>query len=221
MGLRVAGIPGDDLAQTHFGLGPATRGGQVHGAAMFAVDQFGQVLHTLRRSCEFLATSAATIPLRRSVDLAASLPAVALATDPAGGDKGDFALGNRRLPSMIRRMPEPECILAIDLGSSGPKVSLVTADGRAIAVASDRIATHTTADGGSEQDPEAYWQSVTRLRPAGGRRLGVPVERILAVSCASQWSVTVAVDEHCRPLMPAIHWSDRAGRAYSSNSPRG
>jgi xylulokinase len=106
-------------------------------------------------------------------------------------------------------------ILAIDLGSSGPKVSLVAETGEIAASASARTATIHTPDGGGEQDPAGWWAAIERcVRAVVGERR-VPAEQIVAVSCASQWSVTVPVDREGRHLMNAIHWSDMRGAAHT------
>jgi xylulokinase len=106
-------------------------------------------------------------------------------------------------------------ILAIDLGSGGPKVALFSDRAQLVARASASISTTFTADGGGEQDPEEWWQSISDcVREILSRRL-VSVERIVAVSCASQWSVTVPVDEGGRHLMNAVHWTDARGAMYT------
>jgi xylulokinase len=106
-------------------------------------------------------------------------------------------------------------VLAIDLGSSGPKVSLVNDRGELVASTSRRIATLNTPDGGGEQDPEDWWRSVRDCARELVAGAGIPRERINAISCATQWSVTVPVDRHGRHLMNAIHWSDSRGGPYS------
>lgn len=106
-------------------------------------------------------------------------------------------------------------VLAIDLGSSGPKVSLVSEDGRIAACASRTTGTLNTPDGGGEQDPDEWWRAIREcVRQVVDERL-VPVERIVAVSCATQWSVTVPVDRAGRHLMNAVHWSDMRGAVHT------
>jgi xylulokinase len=106
-------------------------------------------------------------------------------------------------------------VIAIDLGSSGPKVSLVSDQGQPVASTSRRIATINTPDGGGEQDPEDWWRSVRDCVRELVASAGIPRERIVAISCATQWSVTVPVDKSGRHLMNAIHWSDSRGGPYS------
>jgi xylulokinase len=43
----------------------------------------------------------------------------------------------------------------------------------------------------------------------------VPKESISAVACTSQWSVTVAVDQHGTPLMNAVCWMDTRGGKHN------
>ena len=81
-------------------------------------------------------------------------------------------------------------VLAIDLGTSGPKVALVGADGRVEAVAFEPVPLLLQPGGGAEQRPEDWWAAiVTRRR----RRL--PARRACARSASPrQWAGTVAVD---------------------------
>lgn len=106
-------------------------------------------------------------------------------------------------------------ILAIDLGSGGPKVGLVCEDGTIAAHTRRSISTYTLPNGGAEQDPEEWWSSITSAaREVVGANV-VPREQIVAVSCTSQWSVTVPVDRDGRHLMNALHWLDTRGAPYT------
>ncbi|HEX3726405.1 MAG TPA: FGGY-family carbohydrate kinase [Pirellulales bacterium] len=106
-------------------------------------------------------------------------------------------------------------VLAIDLGSSGPKVVIVSDTGELVGHASDSIETMLTPDGGGEQDPDQWWSATTAcVRRLVAERI-VPIEKIVAVSCASQWSVTVPVDAQGRHLMNAIHWTDSRGAVHT------
>jgi len=106
-------------------------------------------------------------------------------------------------------------VLAIDLGSSGPKVALFSDRCQIAARTSARIATYFTADGGGEQDPDEWWRSTTDCVCRVLAEANVPAGQIAAVSVASQWSVTVPVDREGRPLMNAVHWSDSRGAPYT------
>lgn len=105
-------------------------------------------------------------------------------------------------------------ILAIDLGTSGPKVALVAPDGAVIASAFAETPLLLLANGGAEQRPDDWWTAVVRAtREVLGRR-PVPVGPIAAVSCTSQYSCTVAVGKDGRPLTNAISWMDTRGARH-------
>lgn len=106
-------------------------------------------------------------------------------------------------------------VLAIDLGSGGPKVAIVADNGEVMACAAEKIDTRLLPGGGAEQDPEEWWQCAKRAAKQVIREANVSSENIVAVSCDSQWSVVVPVDENGDPLMQAIHWLDTRGGPYN------
>jgi xylulokinase len=102
-------------------------------------------------------------------------------------------------------------ILAIDLGTSGPKVGLVDSRGRVIGSEFEPTTLHLLPGGGAEQDPQDWWRAiVSAARRLLDRQL-VPVEQIAALGCTGQWSGSVAVGSDGRPLMNAIIWMDTRG----------
>ena len=102
-------------------------------------------------------------------------------------------------------------VLAIDLGTSGPKVALVSSNFEAIACAFEPISLHLFDHGGAEQDPVEWWRAIkTAILKLFEKNL-VPREDIVAVCCTAQWSGTVAVDQNGKPLAPAIIWMDSRG----------
>ena len=109
---------------------------------------------------------------------------------------------------------EEKFVLAVDLGTSGPKSAIVSTSGRVVAdvfVANDL---YLLEGGGAEQDPEQWWQSIlASLKTLLSKNLVSPTD-IVAVSCSSQWSGTVAVDEDGRHLMNALVWLDSRGSKY-------
>ena len=106
-------------------------------------------------------------------------------------------------------------VLALDLGSSGLKAALFSDRAELVVQASESITTAFTADGGGEQDPDAWWQATSNCVRAILADCPVPAEQIVAVSCASQWSVTTPVDRDGRALMNAVHWTDTRGAPYT------
>jgi xylulokinase len=108
----------------------------------------------------------------------------------------------------------PECVLAIDLGTSGPKVALVSVQGEVLASEVESTELFLSEGGGAEQDPDDWWRAImTATRRITDRAL-VPSEKILAVAVTSQWAGTVPVDEQGRALGRAMIWLDSRGAKY-------
>jgi xylulokinase len=107
-----------------------------------------------------------------------------------------------------------ECVLALDLGTGGPKVALVASDGTIVdsAIASTRL---LLGPGGmAEQDPHDWWEAITGAVKGVMARGSVPADAIVAIAVTSHWSGTVAVDARGRPLMNALIWMDSRGARY-------
>jgi len=104
-------------------------------------------------------------------------------------------------------------VLAIDLGTGGPKVALVSLDGD-IAGSEVESTELVLGDGGkAEQDPADWWRAIDAAAIRLLERELVPRGDIDAVAVTSQWSGTVAVDAQGKPLMNAIIWMDSRGSA--------
>jgi xylulokinase len=105
-------------------------------------------------------------------------------------------------------------VLAIDLGTSGPKVAIVSAAGEPVGGEFEAVELLLLPEGGAEQDPHAWWDAVgaaTRRVVAGHPEA---VDAITAIAVTSQWSGTVAVDDAGDPLGNAIIWMDSRGAPY-------
>ncbi len=105
-------------------------------------------------------------------------------------------------------------ILAIDLGTNGPKVALVSTHGELVGYEFEENRVILLPGGGAEQDPDEWWRTIaTASRRLLARNLA-PVDDIVGVCCTSQWSGTVPVDREGRHLMNAIIWMDSRGAPY-------
>jgi xylulokinase len=104
--------------------------------------------------------------------------------------------------------------LAIDLGTSGPKVGLVSVEGRVLAHEFEETRVHLLANGGAEQDPDDWWQAIVQATQRLFARGLVDAEQVIAICCTAQWSGTVAVDAAGKPLHWAIIWMDSRGERY-------
>ncbi len=108
-------------------------------------------------------------------------------------------------------MSQEPCILAIDLGTSGPKTAVITPSGQVLASAVESTELILLPDGGAEQNPDDWWNAVRRAtHRMWGDSPGLS-SRIRAVAVTAQWSGTVPVDRDGRQLMNAIIWMDARG----------
>jgi xylulokinase len=117
--------------------------------------------------------------------------------------------------------PREEFVLAVDLGTGGPKVALVSSRGTIVASASERVELHLLPGGGAEQDPAAWWAAIVVAARSALQASSVPASSVVGVGCTAQWSGTVAVDADGTPLRPAVIWMDSRGSAAMGRQMRG
>lgn len=109
-------------------------------------------------------------------------------------------------------MPATEkCVLAIDLGTSGPKVAVVTNSGRILSTARAHVQTTFLPHDGAEQDPRAVWEASKSACKGALAGSNVRREDVLAVICSSQYSSVVPIDAAGEPTMNMILWMDQRG----------
>lgn len=102
-------------------------------------------------------------------------------------------------------------ILTIDLGTSGPKVALISVYGKVVDNEFNATPVILLAGGGAEQDPAGWWNAIMSATKRLLAKKLVPVDDIIAVSVTTQWSGTVPVDKEGNHLMNAIIWMDCRG----------
>jgi len=105
-------------------------------------------------------------------------------------------------------------ILAIDLGTSGAKSAVVSSRGEVIESEFKATTLLLLPNGGAEQSPDEWWDAIMDTAKKVLGRASIPLEDVVAVSCTTQWSGTVAVDENGIHLMNAIIWMDSRGAGY-------
>ena len=66
-------------------------------------------------------------------------------------------------------------LLAVDFGTSGMKVALISVSGKVLGWESEPVRLILTPDGGAEQSPDEWWQAF--LSAAGRLLLRVPASR--------------------------------------------
>jgi xylulokinase len=104
-------------------------------------------------------------------------------------------------------------ILAIDLGTGGPKVAVVDRQAQVLGWRSHGVGTTFHDGGGAEQDPAEMWAAVvaaTRALLAAG-----PFPPVVAVAVTSQYMSTIPVDARGAATGPCIMWMDTRGAVDS------
>jgi len=102
-------------------------------------------------------------------------------------------------------------ILAIDLGTSGPKVALFTSQGEMLGSEFEETKLILLPDGGAEQAPDGWWDAIDTAAKRLLARGLAPAGEIVAIASTGQWSGTVAVDESANAIGNAIIWMDSRG----------
>ncbi len=112
---------------------------------------------------------------------------------------------------MTAAAPGDSYVLAVDLGTGGPKVALVSPHGRIAAHASRPVGTRLLPGGGAEQDPAEWWDAIVSATAELLDSGGLSPDAVAGVACTAQWSGTVACAPDGAPLRPAIIWMDSRG----------
>lgn len=112
-------------------------------------------------------------------------------------------------------------ILAVDLGTSGMKVALVSLSGKVLAWESEPLAILITPDGGAEQNMDDWWRAflTAAKRLLAGK--AAATSEVRAVCCSTQGEGTIAVDRDGKPLMNCMLWMDMRGAAHLQRHFRG
>lgn len=103
-------------------------------------------------------------------------------------------------------------VLAIDLGTGGPKTAYVALSGEVIDHEHQRVEMRVLPGGGAVEDPDQWWAAVVASATALADRASVSPDRIVAVACTGQWGSTVPVDPGGNPVGDCLLWLDQRGR---------
>jgi xylulokinase len=105
-------------------------------------------------------------------------------------------------------------ILAIDHGTSGMKVALITLNGKVIGWENESVKLILTPDGGAEQSTADWWSAFLSATKRLLARNLAPASAIEAICCSTQGASTVAVDREGNALRNAILWMDMRSAPY-------
>lgn len=102
-------------------------------------------------------------------------------------------------------------ILTIDLGTSGPKVSVFDSKATMIDYAFTDVPLILIGEDGKEQRPSDWVDAILSCYNTIRERGKFDPKNIIAMNITTQWSGTVAVDEKGETLMNSIIWMDSRG----------
>ena len=105
-------------------------------------------------------------------------------------------------------------ILAVDLGTSGMKVALITISGKVLGWEAEPVRLLIMPDGGAEQSPDGWWQAFLSAAGRLLKREQGAGSRVDAICCSTQGEGTIPVDENGNALSNCILWMDMRGAPY-------
>jgi xylulokinase len=106
-------------------------------------------------------------------------------------------------------------VLAVDLGTGGPKVGLATLDGRIVWSEHLPVRTVHGPGGAATQDAGEWWQLVVEATRRAMLATASGPEEVAAVGITGQWASTVPVDADGLPVGDCLMWMDGRGAAHS------
>ena len=103
-----------------------------------------------------------------------------------------------------------EHLLAIDVGTQSIRALLFTPDGELTAKHQIKITPYVSPEPGwAEQDPDYYWENLTRACKELWASAPVGADEVAGVSLTCQRATMINLDQHGRPLRPAMVWLDQ------------
>jgi xylulokinase len=106
-------------------------------------------------------------------------------------------------------------VLAVDLGTGGPKVGFVSLTGKLLWQDHVKIDTQWTPHGGAVQDPRQWWSVICDTTCRGLSSADLDPRLVVAIGITGMWASTVPVDEAGEPVGDALLWMDTRGGPYS------
>jgi xylulokinase len=113
--------------------------------------------------------------------------------------------------------PATWAVLAIDLGTGGPKMAFVTLDGQIHWSEFRPVETEHPAEGRALQDPQTWWDEIIDATSAALDAAVIPREWIRAISITGQWSSTVPVRADLTPAGSCRLWMDTSAARHSKD----
>lgn len=112
-------------------------------------------------------------------------------------------------------------LLGIDVGTSGTKAVLISADGAVVATATHEYPLFHPHPLWAEQDPEAWWQATVKSIRLVLEKANVNGNDVAALGLTGQMHGLVMLDREGKVVRPAILWNDqRTGKQCAAITER-
>ena len=111
--------------------------------------------------------------------------------------------------------PARWAVLTVDLGTGGPKTSLVTLDGTIHFSEFTAVETERPSPGRALQDAEEWWRQILASARRGLDGGAVRRESVRAVAVTGQWSSVVPTRADLSPAGPCRMWLDTSASRHS------
>jgi xylulokinase len=109
-------------------------------------------------------------------------------------------------------------MLAVDLGTGGPKTGAVSLSGELLAHARSAVHTRYLPGGGAVQEPDEWWtQVVAGVRDVVGSPRVDPTA-LVGVGITGQWGSTVPVDGSGQAIAGCRLWADTRGGRFAAKA---
>jgi xylulokinase len=118
-------------------------------------------------------------------------------------------------PAELRSSRADRYVLAVDLGTGGPKIGFVSLAGKVAWQDHVKIETRWIGSAGAVQDAGEWWAAICDATRRGLGSGAVVAESVVAVCVTGLWASTVPVDEAGEPVGDAQLWMDSRGGRYS------
>ncbi len=102
-----------------------------------------------------------------------------------------------------------ECLIGIDLGTSGTKTVLFTSQGQPLASKTIEYPLYQPQNGWAEQAPEDWWRSACNGMKAVISESGIKPNDIKGIGISGQMHGLVMLDKAGNVLRPSIIWCDQ------------
>jgi len=106
-------------------------------------------------------------------------------------------------------------VLAVDLGTGGPKTALVDLGGEIVDAVHHRVEPRVDAHGGAVAEPGAWWEAVVTATSTLVAEHPSARDALVAVAVTGQWGSTVPVDATGEAVGDCMLWMDTRGAAHA------